>query len=146
MFVISVNANSLYRGLQLFKLLDFLLTSFGLPKNILWCDWAEFIQCVKVFSVFSFSWLSLLSSPRHLTDGLLISDRSISLNCEQSCALWEDCSVWRLSAHSFCSVSVQETLASLAHFILIEHKLKASKLHTNPRQWTQCSSVLFSWR
>lgn len=54
MFAISVNANSLYCGLPLFKLLEFLLTSFGLPVNILWCDCTEFIQCVKAFSVLNF--------------------------------------------------------------------------------------------
>lgn len=60
MFVISVNANSLHCGLPLFKLMDFLLTSFGLSGNTLWCDWEEFIQCAKAFSVFSFTWLSPL--------------------------------------------------------------------------------------
>lgn len=128
MFVISVNASSLYCGLPLFQLLDFLLTSFGLSENIVWCDWAEIIQCAKAFSVLSFSWLSLLYM--FLLDiSLMVCSYQIHFT-----ALWTKlCSLRRLqcleapSSLSFCSVSVQGTLANMACFILIENKLKASK-------------------
>lgn len=147
MFVISVNANSLYCGLPLFKLLEFLLTSSGLPENILWCNCAEFIQCAKAFSVFSFCWLSLLNR-------CLLVDISLMV-----CPYQTDPFHWtklyylrRLqcleasSSLSVCSVSVQETLASMAHFILIDKKLNHPKVSTDLRQWTKCSSALLSWR
>ena len=149
MFAISVNANSLYCGLPFSKLLEFLLTSSGLPVNILWCDCTEFIQCAKLLLVLHTQLLLVFSAEQvsswHLADGLSILDRSISLNYEQSCTNISERTAMLGGSQlplflQYCLYrepwqtkpprpkrELNLVLFYMAHFILIENRLKASK-------------------
>lgn len=147
MFAISENASTLYCGLLFLKLLEFLLASLGLTVNILWCDYRVYsvcqsLLCAQLLLVFS---AEQVSSPRHLADGLPVSDRSISLNYEQSCTnISEKIAMlggfqlvlflqfylyrepWQTKpACPKCKLNL--VLFYMAHFILIENRLKASK-------------------
>lgn len=160
MLTISVNANSLYCGLKLFKLLKFLLISFGSPVNILWYDRTEVYSAgqslfhAHILLVF---FVEQVLSPRHLADGVPVSNRTVSLNKAVLIYLRR---LQSLEASNFflCSTvcigkpacpkhKLNSMLFYRAHFTLRENKLQATsvqyKLSTKLRQQTMCSSACF---
>lgn len=133
------------------------LSVTGLSADFLWVAWEYSLMwlgriywvCWSILCI-QLSWLSLLvsssfsvqvSSPRHLTDGLLVSDPFH----------------WTVN-----KAVLSEKTAVLGGFqltLFLQHVCAGSlgkhgtlyfnreyELSTNLRQWTQCSSAQFSWR